>query len=180
MRGILNAYDRCGTVSSTTKASTTVGGGMRGGMHKEVPYRAGVRLAVQSAKPRSTCYRFLLFVCVFVANLAALTLRPVLAEWDGTKGPNSGWYEAQEINPEARTRLSMSWKSCCAHSDVVKTRFRVSRESAEDEWWYLDGNQWRKVPSDIIHWNDPTPDGQPVLFVYSGQPTCFYPGDSGG
>ena len=45
---------------------------------------------------------------------------------------------------------------------------------------YLDGNIWRKVPSDIVHWNDPTPDGRPVLFVYQGTPTCFYPGDTGG
>lgn len=94
--------------------------------------------------------------------------------------PNRDWYQAQEINPEARTRLNVSWKSCCNNSDVVKTRFRVDRTTAADQWWYLDDNTWRQVPADIIHWNDPTPDGQPILFVYSGKPTCFYPGDSGG
>lgn len=116
------------------------------------------------------------------ALLAALTLfaTNVKAEWDGTKGPNSAWYEAQQINPEAQLRLGVSWKSCCNHSDVVKTRFRVDRTTAEDQWWYLDGNTWRLVPADIIHWNDPTPDGQPVLFAYTGIPTCFYPGDTGG
>ena len=102
------------------------------------------------------------------------------AEWDGVKGQYSAWYEAQEINPEAQKRLGISWKSCCNHSDVVKTRFRVDRTTYDDEWWYLDGNTWRKVPSDIVHWNDPTPDGRPVLFVYQGTPTCFYPGDTGG
>lgn len=105
---------------------------------------------------------------------------PVSAEWNGLKGPNSSWYEAQQINPEAKQRLGVHWSSCCNHSDVVHTRFRVDRTTAEDEWWYLDGNTWRKVPPDITHWNDPTPDGQPVLFVYQGMPTCFYPGDSGG
>lgn len=90
------------------------------------------------------------------------------------------WYKAQELTPEAKTRLGVSWKSCCEHSDVVKTRFRVDRTTAEDEWWYLDGNTWRKVPADTIHWNDPTPDGQPVMFAYQGSITCFYPADTGG
>ena len=117
--------------------------------------------------------------------LACLTLSLFLvpgaqAEWDGVKGPHSAWYEKQEINPNAIKRLGISWKSCCNHSDVVKTRFRVDRTTYEDEWWYLDGNNWRKVPADVVHWNDPTPDGQPVLFVYQGIPTCFYPGDTGG
>lgn len=109
-----------------------------------------------------------------------LFIVPGSTEWDGVKGPNSAWYEAQQINPEAQVRLGVSWKSCCAHSDVVKTRFRVNRDTADDEWFWLDGNTWRPISPDIVHWNDPTPDRQPVLFVYSGKPTCFYPGDSGG
>jgi hypothetical protein len=111
--------------------------------------------------------------------LFATTARAVdNGQW--ANSPNRGWYQAQELNPEARIRLGVSWKSCCEHSDVVKTRFRVERTTAADEWWWLDGNTWRLVPADIIHWNDPTPDGQPVLFVYSGLPTCFYPGETGG
>lgn len=101
-------------------------------------------------------------------------------EWDGIKTANSEWYEQQKINPEAQARLGIAWSSCCNHADVFKTRFRVNRDTAEDEWWYLDENTWRLVPSDIVHWNDPTPDGQPVLFIYQGTPTCFYPGESGG
>lgn len=93
--------------------------------------------------------------------------------------PNRAWYREQQINPEARERLKVMWKSCCDHSDVVKTRFRVDRTTADDQWFWLDGNTWRQVPADIIHWNDPTPDGQPLLFVYSGLPTCFYPGEGG-
>jgi hypothetical protein len=84
------------------------------------------------------------------------------------------------LNPETKSRLGVDWRSCCNQSEVVHTRFRVNRTSYEDEWWWLDGNTWRQVPSDTIHWNDPTPDGQPVLFIYQGQPTCFYPGDTGG
>lgn len=112
--------------------------------------------------------------------LSAFLLTGAHAEWDGVKTANSAWYEAQQINPEAQLRLGVSWKSCCNHSDVVKTRFRVDRTTSEDQWWYLDGNTWRLVPADIIHWNDPTPDGQPVLFAYTGIPTCFYPGETGG
>jgi hypothetical protein len=111
-------------------------------------------------------------------TLSLFVVSGAKADWDGVKGPHSVWYEKQEINPEAIKRLGISWKSCCNHSDVVKTRFRVDRTTYEDEWWYLDGNTWRKVPADIVHWNDPTPDGQPVLFVYQGIPT--YTGATGG
>lgn len=120
------------------------------------------------------------------ATICLLVLSHALskAEWkpEYAQAPQHvrDWYKAQELNPEAKVRLGVSWKSCCEHSDVVKTRFRVDRSTADDQWFYLDGNTWRQVPADIIHWNDPTPDGQPVLFVYSGMPTCFYPGDTGG
>jgi hypothetical protein len=115
---------------------------------------------------------------VWISLLAALlTLslaRPALAD-----KPTS-WYEAQMLNPETKLRLGVDWRNCCNQSEVVHTRFRVNRTNYEDEWWWLDGNTWRQVPSDTIHWNDPTPNGQPVPFIYQGQPTCFYPGDTGG
>jgi hypothetical protein len=119
---------------------------------------------------------------LILAVLAALCAIPASApaEWDGVKTANSEWYEQQKINPEAVARLGISWTSCCNHADVFKTQFRVNRDTAEDEWWHLDGNTWRLIPSDIVHWFDPTPDGQPVLFIYQGTPTCFYPGESGG
>lgn len=110
--------------------------------------------------------------------LALLTF-PALSEWDGVKGPNSAWYEAQQINPEAQMRLGVSWKSCCAHSDVVTTRFRVDRTSAEDVWFYLDDNTWRKVPSDTVQTGKPTPSGEAVMFAYQGVITCFFPSDGG-
>ena len=34
------------------------------------------------------------------------------------------WFNAQEMNPAARQRLGVPWKSCCDNGDVFKTRFR--------------------------------------------------------
>lgn len=128
--------------------------------------------------PNLAC-KILLWVilCLLLATRAQAEWKP---EYANNPQWVRDWYKRQELNPEARVRLGVSWKSCCEHSDVVKTRFRVDRSAADDQWWWLDGNTWRLVSPDIIHWNDPTPDGQPVLFVYSGMPTCFYPGDTGG
>lgn len=85
------------------------------------------------------------------------------------------WYESRVLTEAAQKRFH--FKSCCAHSDVVKTKFRVG---AGDEWWWLDDATWRRVPDDIIHWDQHAPDGQPVLFAVGGQPVCFFPGQDGG
>ena len=61
----------------------------------------------------------------------------------------------------------------------VRTRFTVNRSDAGDEWFYLDGETWKRIPPDVIHWGETAPGGQPTLFVYSGTETCFFPGDSG-
>lgn len=180
MTGGTHASNRCNAVLNGPWYSPSSRGGVRGNLHEQVHGSKGLRVAVQRAGSRRTSYRFLLLAGVFVGCFTLVTMRPLLAEWDGVKTANSAWYEAQEINPEAKARLGVAWKSCCNHSDVVKTRFRVNRDNADDEWWYLDGNTWRKVPADIIHWNDSTPDGQPVMFAYNGTPTCFYPGETGG
>jgi hypothetical protein len=87
------------------------------------------------------------------------------------------WYQHAELTVKAQMRFP--FKSCCAHADVVKTQFRVNRASAGDEWYWLDGQQWRRIPDDIIHWGETAPDKQPTLFVYQGHETCFWPGDSG-
>lgn len=89
------------------------------------------------------------------------------------------WYEQQNLTPETRARLAVSWTSCCNNSEVVRPRFRVNRTTFEDEWSYLDGNTWRRIPPDTIHYNA-TPDGKPLMFVYLGTITCFYTGDTGG
>jgi hypothetical protein len=87
------------------------------------------------------------------------------------------WYEAAELTPAAKRRFP--FKNCCDHADVVRTRFQVNKTTAGDEWFWLDGATWRQVPSDIIHWGEHAPDGQPTLFVYDGKETCFYPGQDG-
>jgi hypothetical protein len=87
------------------------------------------------------------------------------------------WYRNAELTKAAQVRFP--FKKCCDHSDVVKTKFNVNRTSAGDEWYWLDGEQWRRVPDDIIHWNESAPSGLPTLFIYNGKETCFFPGDGG-
>ncbi len=87
------------------------------------------------------------------------------------------WYETRELTPETRERLHVQWKSCCNHSDVVHTQFKVNTKDGADEWWYLDpnDNQWKIVPRDTVHEGDPAPDNMPTLFAYGGVITCFFP-----
>jgi hypothetical protein len=87
------------------------------------------------------------------------------------------WYRNAELTPAAQARFP--FKKCCDHADVVKTKFNVNRTTSGDEWYWLDGQTWRRVPDDIIHWNERAPNGQPTLFLYSGKETCFFPGDGG-
>lgn len=94
------------------------------------------------------------------------------------------WYEQQEMTPGAQQRLAAWFKSCCDGGDTFKTRFR-SVENDGSEWGkehyqYLKGGEWLDIPPDIVH-HGKTPDGQPVLFLYSydnspipyGTPICF-------
>jgi len=88
--------------------------------------------------------------------------------------PNHEWFNAQEMNPAARQRLGVPWKSCCDNGDVFKTRFRVA-EDHSDQWQYLKDGQWRTIPPDIIKEED-TPDHLPVLFINrrTGDELCFF------
>lgn len=89
------------------------------------------------------------------------------------------WYRNAELTPEAQKRFF--FVKCCAQSETVRTKFSVNRTNGKDQWSYLlpDG-KWKIIPPDIVHENEPTPDGQPVLFVLgNGQETCFFPGDGG-
>jgi hypothetical protein len=88
-----------------------------------------------------------------------------------------GWYRNAELTEAAKARFP--FKKCCDHADVVKTRFDVNKTSNGDEWYWLDGEQWRRIPDDVIHWGRRAPGGQPTLFIYSGKETCFFPGDGG-
>jgi hypothetical protein len=88
--------------------------------------------------------------------------------------PHHEWFNAQEMNPAARKRLGVPWKSCCDNGDVFKTRFRVA-EDRSDQWQYLKDGEWRTVPPDIIKEGD-TPDHLPVLFInrHTGMELCFF------
>ena len=87
------------------------------------------------------------------------------------------WYANAELTDAARQRLP--WKKCCEHADVVKTQFRVNKTNGNDEWYWLNEGQWKRIPPDIIHWGVSAPGGQPVLFVYSNIEICFFPGQGG-
>jgi hypothetical protein len=87
------------------------------------------------------------------------------------------WYRNAELTPAAQQRLQ--WKKCCDHADVVKTQFRVNKSTGGDEWYWLHDGQWKRIPSDIIHWGVSAPGGEPVLFVYNSVETCFFPGEEG-
>jgi hypothetical protein len=87
------------------------------------------------------------------------------------------WYAKAELTQAAQQRLP--WKKCCDHADVVKTQFRVNKSSGDDEWYWLQDRQWKRIPPDIIHWGVSAPGGEPVLFVYSNVETCFFPGQGG-
>ncbi|MFL6819027.1 MAG: hypothetical protein ACJ8EF_13900 [Bradyrhizobium sp.] len=84
------------------------------------------------------------------------------------------WFNAQQMNPGARERLGVPWRSCCDNGDVYKTRFRVG-EDRSDQWQYLKDGHWKLVPPDIIKEED-TPDHLPVLFInrYTGMELCFF------
>lgn len=89
--------------------------------------------------------------------------------------PNHEWFNKQEMNPAARKRLGVPWKSCCDNGDVFKTRFRVG-EDRSDQWQYLKDGEWKVIPPDIIKEDDDTPDHAPVLFInrHTGVELCFF------
>lgn len=95
------------------------------------------------------------------------------------------WYEQQRLSGQTMDRLGVTWTSCCDGGDVFRTRFQ-SVENDGSEWgkqhyqYWRDG-QWLNIPPDVVH-HAKTPDGQPVLFLYTykdnpdipaGTPLCF-------
>lgn len=118
----------------------------------------------------------------FVISSTLLACTPAIATWKPEYAqlpqPVRDWYANAKLTPEAQSRFP--FKHCCEQSEVVKTKFCVNKIDAGDEWHWLDGEIWKRVPADIIHWNERAPDGQPTLFLFQGQETCFYPPDAGG
>ena len=116
-----------------------------------------------------------------IAPFAGLLIGQVEARWkpEYADAPQQvqDWYRDAELTPKAQMRFP--FKKCCDHADVVKTQFRVDRVSGGDAWYWLDGDSWRRIPDDIIHWGQTAPSRQPTLFVYQGKETCFWPGEPG-
>jgi hypothetical protein len=117
---------------------------------------------------------------IATAACALLVANPAHArDPDGryANSPNRDWYQTRELTPAAQKRFS--FKSCCSHSDVVRTKFRPLPDGG-DGWEFVDGaGRWVRVPDDIIHWGADTPTGEPVMFAVGGKPTCFFPGKGG-
>ena len=86
------------------------------------------------------------------------------------------WYESRTLTAAAQERFH--FKSCCNNADVVKTKFKVGG-AGNDEWFWLDGSTWREVPADIIHYDQFSPTGEPVMFAVGGKPVCFFPPSGG-
>ena len=117
---------------------------------------------------------FLAIILVVMTMAANSTWKP---EYANAPQSVQDWYTNAKTTDEAYKRTG--YRSCCAHSDVVRTQFRTNKVNGHDEWWWLDEGKWRKVPDDIIHWTTPAPDNQPTLFVYDGKELCFFPPSGG-
>lgn len=112
------------------------------------------------------------------------------------------WMGEALTTQRSRPRLASKgfvWHSCCNQGDRVKTQFRVSKESGQDEWWFLkkgdteQTDEWVRIPNDIIHTEEDFDDDakmknkmspqmrtEGVLFIYQGTPTCFWAPQEGG
>lgn len=125
----------------------------------------------------------LLLAALALAGALLLVPPPALATWKAEYADQppevQQWYRDQQLTPQAYERFNHQFKSCCSHSDVVKTKFNVNRTTAGDEWFWLDNGKWRRIPDDVIHWEERAPNKQPTLFIYQGKETCFFPGDGG-
>ena len=110
----------------------------------------------------------------------ARTLYP--GQWAQVEPEVGEWYKHQTINPAANERMGHAWSSCCEHGDVFRTQFRTGEgKRGADEWWYLKDGAWKRIPDDVIHWDEHAPDKRPTLFIYqvTGEELCFYPGEDG-
>jgi hypothetical protein len=126
------------------------------------------------------------------AFLIVLLADTTLARWkpEYASRPQAvrDWYDKASLTASAQERLG--FVRCCKESEVVRAQFRVDRAAAHgaDQWWWLDGDTWKRIPDDIIHWGEHAPDGRPTLFVLdqpfldwpAGTPTCFWPPLEGG
>jgi hypothetical protein len=110
------------------------------------------------------------FADIFMTEGASAKWKPQYAE---ASPEIQNWYKSRRLTEAARNRFAFA--SCCDDSDKVETQFKVDKATGDDEWFYLQDNQWLKVPADIIWWDEHSPTGEAVLFAIDGKPTCFFP-----
>ena len=128
--------------------------------------------------------RRLAYVAGLICILCLLfILSPAFAtDPDGrfANSPDHDWYQNAELTGAAQKIFP--FKKCCAQSETVKTKFRVSKSAGDDEWFWLDpeNQAWKRVPDFIIHWGESGPHGEAVLFKYGAELTCFFPPREGG
>jgi hypothetical protein len=111
---------------------------------------------------------------VALASQAEATWKP---EYADNPPEVQEWYRNAELTEAAKFRFP--FKKCCDHADVVKTSFNVNRTSNGDEWYWLDGDRWRRIPDDVIHWGAMRPAVSPRCSSIREKETCFFPGDGG-
>jgi hypothetical protein len=103
--------------------------------------------------------------------------------------PYRNWAEKQQVMPRAWLRLGCSDPdlyptngcSCCNNADIVRTKFRVAEDASDAwDWFNPQPQEWQRVPDDVIHWDEPTPTKEAVIFVNGGRVLCFFPPQNGG
>jgi hypothetical protein len=130
----------------------------------------------------------------FCAMLPAAALATWKPEFGRSSDAVIAWFRSAQPTPAAQARLG--FKSCCEHSDRFVTQFKVSKVDGADQWFYQAGERWLPIPGDVVHLEGITPpeghendpdflqlQAEGILFLYpaaSGQPTCFWPPQSGG
>jgi hypothetical protein len=106
--------------------------------------------------------------------------------------PYAGWADKQQVTEAAKPRMNCAsggMCACCNQAEIIETKFRpTSTPNAQGypedgwEWFNPTSREWQEVPSDVIHWDEPTPDGRAVMFLWpptNGQPRCFFPPSGG-
>jgi hypothetical protein len=130
-------------------------------------------------------------LCCFLPAAALGTWKP---EFGKSSDAVIAWFRSAQPTPAAQARLG--FHSCCDHSDRFLTQFKVSKVDGSDQWFYLAGDKWLPIPSDVVHTEGIIPpaghekdpdflqlETEGILFIYpatNGQPTCFWPPQSGG
>lgn len=131
------------------------------------------------------------FLALLLMALTLLAFTPllissrVLGHDDGhpVVTPMDEWAIKQQVMPAARKRMSCQEMpvscSCCNGAEIVRPKYRVANDKRDAwDWFNTFKGKWERIPDDIVHWGQPTPDKRAVLFLYpagTDNPRCFFP-----